>query len=139
MGVSINNVSVAELKDGIDLLLESEKREASGLPVAVRTDKGVEGHFYLDIEDGRFLISPESFYANAKARCRAKNSAAGSALSATERRRLADLLDALIGVASERGTEFFRSYHKRGGSAMLSELEAILRKHAPAELAAVVG
>ena len=138
MGVSINNVSVAELKDGIDLLLESERREASGLPVAVRTDKGVEGHFYLDIEDGRFLISPESFYTNAKARRRAKNSA-GSALSATERRRLADLLDALIGVASERGTEFFRSYHKRGGSAMLSELEAILRKHAPAELAAVVG
>ena len=74
MGVSINNVSVAELKDGIDLILEREKREAAELPVAVRTSDGVDGHFYLDIEDGRMLISPESFYAKAKPGLKAKKS-----------------------------------------------------------------
>lgn len=60
-------------------------------------------------------------------------------LTATERRNLADLLDALIGIASESGTDFFDSYHKRGGSAMLTELETILQKHAPAELSAIAG
>ena len=60
-------------------------------------------------------------------------------LTATERRNLADLLDALIGSASESGTDFFDSYHKRGGSAMLTELETILQKHAPAELSAIAG
>ena len=60
-------------------------------------------------------------------------------LTATERRNLADLLDALTGIASESGTDFFDSYHKRGGSAMLSELETFLQKHAPAELSAIAG
>ena len=60
-------------------------------------------------------------------------------LTATERRNLADLLDALIGIASESGMDFFDSYHKRGGSAMLSELETFLQKHAPAELSAIAG
>ena len=139
MGVSINNVSVAELKDGIDLILESEKREASSLPVAVRTASGTDGHFYLDIEDGRFLISPESFYASSKGGRKAKKDDGGSALTPKERKQLAELYDALVGVASERGTDFFRSYHKRGGAAMLSELETILQRVAPAELAAVAG
>ena len=60
-------------------------------------------------------------------------------LTAAEKRNLADLLDALIGIASENGTDFFDSYHERGGSAMLTELETILQKHAPAELSAIAG
>ena len=60
-------------------------------------------------------------------------------LTAAEKRNLADLLDALIGIASESGPDFFDSYHKRGGSAMLTELETILQKHAPAELSAIAG
>ena len=104
MGVSINNVTVAELKDGIDLILESEKREASDLPAAVRTANGVDHHFYLDIEDGRFLISPESFYASGCGKCKAKKDAQkGDVLSAAEKAQLADAFDALLGVASEYG------------------------------------
>ena len=45
MGVSINNVTVAELKDGIDFLLKVEKLNAPDVPVAVRTADGVDGHF----------------------------------------------------------------------------------------------
>ena len=60
-------------------------------------------------------------------------------LTAAEKRNLADLLDALIGIASENGTDFFDSYHKRGGATMLTELETILQKHAPAELSAIAG
>ena len=58
-------------------------------------------------------------------------------LTETERRNLADLFDALIGVASENGTDFFDSYHKRSGATMLTELETFLQKHAPTELAAL--
>lgn len=38
-----------------------------------------------------------------------------------------------------RRTDFFDGYHKRGGTAMLNELEILLQKYAPAELAAVAG
>ena len=67
MGVSINNVTVAELKDGIDFLLKVEKLNAPDVPVAVRTADGVDGHFYLDVDSGRFLITPESFYMSGRA------------------------------------------------------------------------
>ena len=135
MGVSINNVSVAELKDSVDFLLESEKREASSLPVAVRTANGVDSHFYLDIEDGRFLITPESFYANGKGKRKAKGDAQKSyVLSAAEKTQLADAFDALLGVASEYGPEFFNSYHKRGGDGIFGELEKIFIKLAPDEM-----
>ena len=139
MGVSINNVSVAELKDGIDLILESEKREASSLPVAVRTANGVDNHFYLDIEDGRFLISPESLYASGNGKRKAKRDAQKSdVLSAAEKSQLADAFDAILGVASEHGPEFFDSYHKRGGDGLFGELEKILVKLAPDEMKKVL-
>ena len=60
-------------------------------------------------------------------------------LTVAEKRNLADLLDALIGIATENGTDFFDSYHQRGGSATLTELETILQKDAPAELSAIAG
>ena len=138
MGVSINNVSVAELKDGIDLILEREKREAAELPVAVRTSDGVDGHFYLDIEDGRMLISPESFYAKAKPGLKAKKSGGDSALAPKERQQLADAFDAILGIASEHGPEFFDSYHKRGGDGLFGELEKIFVKLAPDEMKKVL-
>ncbi len=59
-------------------------------------------------------------------------------LTPTERQHLADLYDALLGVCSEDGTDFFDGYHKRGGKGLMDELEAICRKLAPAEFAKVV-
>ena len=59
-------------------------------------------------------------------------------LTATERRNLADLLDALIGIASESGTDFFDSYHKRGGDGLFGELEKIFVKLAPDEMKKVL-
>lgn len=58
-------------------------------------------------------------------------------LTATERRQLTDLYDALCGVVYECGYDFFDSLHKRGGEKMMNELEAILRRVAPAEFAAI--
>ena len=60
-------------------------------------------------------------------------------LTPAERQHLADLYDALVGAASENGTDFFDGYHKRGGAAMLNELETLLQKYAPFELASVAG
>ena len=65
MGVSINNVSVKELKDGIDFLLTCENvdnKPCPSIPVAVRTRDGIDGHFYLDYEDGKMLITPSAYY-----------------------------------------------------------------------------
>lgn len=62
MGISINHTVAAALKDGIDFLAESENKCLKQLPVAVRTDKCIDERFYLDIEDGKLLITPESFY-----------------------------------------------------------------------------
>ena len=50
------------MKDGIDFLAESENKCLKRLPVGVRMDKGIDERFYLDIEDGKLLITPESFY-----------------------------------------------------------------------------
>ena len=52
MGISINHTVAAALKDGIDFLAESENKCLKQLPVAVRTEKGIDERFYLDIEDG---------------------------------------------------------------------------------------
>jgi hypothetical protein len=62
MGISINHTVAAALKDGIDFVAESENKCLKQLPVAVRTEKGIDERFYLDIEDGKLLITPESFY-----------------------------------------------------------------------------
>ena len=113
MGVSINNVTVAELKDGIDFLLEGEKLNAPDVPVAVRTADGVDGHFYLDVDSGRFLITPESFYMSGRAKRKAKKAEPKKeTLTAAERSQLADAFYAILGVASEHGPEVFNSYNK---------------------------
>ena len=59
-------------------------------------------------------------------------------LTATERQQLADAFDAILGVASEHGAEFFDSYHKRGGDGLFGELEKILVKLAPDEMKKVL-
>ena len=140
MGVSINNVTVAELKDGIDFLLKVEKLNAPEVPVAVRTADGVDGHFYLDVDSGRFLITPSSFYSSGKGRRRAKKAEPKKeTLTAAERSQLADAFDAIMGVASEYGPEFFDSYHKRKGDGLFGELEKIFIKLAPEEMKKVLG
>ena len=138
MGVSINNVTVAELKDGIDFLLKVEKLNAPDVPVAVRTADGIDGHFYLDVDSGRFLITPESFYMSGKAKRKAKKDKPKESLTEKERSQLADAFDAILGVASEYGPEFFNSYHKRGGDGLFGELEKIFIKLAPEEMKAVL-
>ena len=140
MGVSINNVTVAELKDGIDLLLEGEKLNAPDVPVAVRTADGIDGHFYLDVEGGRLLITPDSFYSSGKGSRKAKKAELRKeTLMELERTQLADAFDAILGVASEYGPEFFNSYHKRGGDGLFGELEKIFIKLAPEEMKKVLG
>ena len=138
MGVSINNVTVAELKDGIDFLLKVEKLNAPDVPAAVRTADGIDGHFYLDVDSGRFLITPESFYTSGKAKSKAKKDKPKESLTDKERSQLADAFDAILGVASEYGPEFFNSYHKRGGDGLFGELEKIFIKLAPEEMKAVL-
>ena len=61
----------------------------------------------------------------------------GLALAKKERRQLADLYDALVGIVSEWGSDCFDQFHKRGGTAMLNELETILQRVAPSELASL--
>ena len=139
MGVSINNVTVAELKDGIDFLLKVEKLNAPDVPAAVRTGDGIDGHFYLDVDSGRFLITPESFYMSGKAKRKAKKDKPKESLTDKERSQLADAFDAILGVASEYGPEFFNSYHKRGGDGLFGELEKIFIKLAPEEMKKVLG
>ena len=139
MGVSINNATVAELTSGIDFLLEGGKLKASDAQVAVRTADGTDGHFYLDVDSGRFLITPESFYMSGRAKRKAKKAEPKKeTLTAAERSQLADAFDAILGVASEYGPEFFNSYHKRGGDGLFGELEKILIKLAPEEMKAVL-
>ena len=60
-------------------------------------------------------------------------------LTATERQQLADAFDAIMGVASEYGPEFFDSYHKRKGDGLFGELEKIFIKLAPEEMKKVLG
>ena len=58
-------------------------------------------------------------------------------LTKKERQQLAEAFDALIGVASESGEDFFDGYHKRSGKKMLDELETIFKKLAPIEMEAL--
>ena len=48
-------------------------------------------------------------------------------------------IDAIMGVASEYGPEFFDSYHKRKGDGLFGELEKIFIKLAPEEMKKVLG
>lgn len=66
MGISINHTVAAALKEGVDFLAKAEMKCVMQLPVAVRTEKGIDERFYLDIEDGKLLITPESFYKTQK-------------------------------------------------------------------------
>ena len=63
----------------------------------------------------------------------------GINLTATERQHLADAFDAIMGVASEYGTEFFDSDHQRGGDGLFGEFERICIKLAPEEMKVVLG
>ena len=139
MGVSINNATVAELKDGIDHLLEVEKQNAPDVPVAVRTADGIDGHFYLDLDGGKFLVTPDSFYRSGKGKRKAKKAnTKNETLTAEERSQLADAFDALLGVASEYEPDFFDQFHKRKGDGLFGELEKIFIKLAPDEMKKVL-
>ena len=60
-------------------------------------------------------------------------------LTKKERQQMVDLFDALLGVMSECGSDFFDSYHKRKGKGMFTELETFLCKYAPQEVKELLG
>ena len=64
-----------------------------------------------------------------------KTNETGNPLTAKERQNLADAYDALVGVVCEQGEDLFDGFHKRGGSAMLNELEELVKRLAPDEFA----
>lgn len=136
MGFKINNGTAADVKDAVAFLLGDDAEKVASTTLAVRTKDGIDEVFYLDEENGRILVTGESFYSNGK---KSSPKAKPAGFSAAERKKLADLYDALVGVVSECGVEYLDSFHKRGGAAMLTDLETLLRKYAPAEFAAVAG
>ena len=75
--------------------------------------------------------------ANAPAPAERKQKKNDNALTPAERKQLVELYDALCGVVSENGEDFFDCYHRRSGAAMFAELGAILQRVAPAEYAAL--
>lgn len=66
MGVSINNTVATALKEGLDFIAQTENQDLAQLEVAVRTRERIDDRFYLDIESGKLLITPESFYKREK-------------------------------------------------------------------------
>lgn len=134
MGIKMTNSGLEELKDGLGLLVGDDRAKVDAAEIAVRTERGIDETFYVDMEGGRFLVTPESFYRRKRKGGKPK---ADATLTAKERKHLADLYLALVGVASECGEEFFDSYHRRGGKCLFNELEAILARLASEELAAL--
>ncbi len=132
MGIIVRNQDVAGFRDAIDLAFGDDKAKAAAAKVVVRTDKGQDPVLYLDAENGKLVITGESFYETKKRK------ASRTALTAVERQQLADAFDAIMGVASEHGPEFFDSYHKRGGDGLFGELEKIFIKIAPEEMKKVL-
>ncbi len=126
---------MADLSDGANLLLCDDTKRVSSTQISVQTERGVDATFYLDLDNGRFVITPESFYRKTK---NADPPKADASLTASERKHLADLYLALLGVASEYGGGFFDPYHKRGAKALFNELESIIKRLAPDEFASAV-
>ena len=56
-------------------------------------------------------------------------------LSVSDKNVLVEVFNALGGVVSEMGTEFFDQYHSRGGFTMMSEFEKLLKKVSPESFA----
>ena len=48
-----------------------------------------------------------------------------------DKNMLVDVYNALCGVVSEMGPEFFDQYHVRGGETMMNEFEDLVRKVSP--------
>ncbi len=128
MGARINSGNLATVADAVGLILGDDKGKIASTPFAVRSADGLDSTFYLDHEDGKIVVTGDSHYRRT-----------GKPLSAAERKRLADIYLALLGVVSECGERFFDSYHRRGGTALMNELEEILERHAPDELKAAAG
>ncbi|MCR5414322.1 MAG: hypothetical protein K6F50_06305 [Kiritimatiellae bacterium] len=126
MGAKINSGNLVTVADAVSLILGDDKGKIASTPFAVRSADGLDSTFYLDHEDGKIVVTGDSHYRRR-----------GKPLSAAERKRLADIYLALLGVLSECGEGFFDSFHTRGGKALMNELEDILTNHAPEELAAV--
>ena len=123
MGIIVRNQDVAGFRDAINLAFGDDKAKAAAAKVVVRTDKGQDPVLYLDAENGKLVITGESFYETKKRK------ASRTALTAVERQQLADAFDAIMGVAS---------YHQRGGDGLFGELEKIFIKLAPEEMKKVL-
>ena len=62
MGCKFNNCTVEVIREGVGYTLFDDPRKADKATVAVRTKAGIDTTFYVDLEDGRLVITPESFY-----------------------------------------------------------------------------
>lgn len=62
-----------------------------------------------------------------------------SPFTAKEREQLVDLYDALTGVISEFGEDFFNAYHPRRTKGLFNELEGMVAKYAGEEFKARYG
>ena len=59
------------------------------------------------------------------------NARQGSVLTVSQKNVLVELFNALCGVVSERGTEFFNRYHPAGGEKMMLDFEKLLEQVTP--------
>lgn len=64
MGFKIDRGTTEEMHDAVCFLLGDDIAKIADAKLAVRTEKGIDEVFYLDVEDGRIVITGESFYRN---------------------------------------------------------------------------
>lgn len=71
MGVSCRGVDIKTLKQALESLCymtdeEDPYRNIDHLPVVVRSGNVIDTHFYLDIENDKVIITPNSYYKERK-------------------------------------------------------------------------
>ena len=64
MGFKIDRGTTEEMHHAVCFLLGYDIAKVADAKLAVRTEKGIDEVFYLDVEDGRIVITGESFYRN---------------------------------------------------------------------------
>lgn len=67
MGVSCRGVDIKTLKQALNTLCymaggEELHKNIDHLPVVVRSGNVIDTHFYLDIENDKVIITPNSYY-----------------------------------------------------------------------------
>lgn len=61
MGVSLNNADFEMLVQANEMLAFTYK-DIKSMPVVIKSSEGEESHFYIDVKDGKVILTPNSFY-----------------------------------------------------------------------------